>query len=92
MHTANDNTKVRAKAIVGAAKRAIASVVAASRRRAAIRELQGWDDRLLKDIGISRGEIAAAVDAVGRGDAGETRSPAAPAGRDAGGNPGRQAA
>ncbi len=65
MHTAEDNTRTRA--LLDAASRAIASVVAASRRRAAIRQLQSWDDRLLKDIGISRGEIPAVVDAVGRG-------------------------
>jgi uncharacterized protein YjiS (DUF1127 family) len=31
-------------------------------RAAAIRELRAWDDRLLKDIGLTRGEIRAAVD------------------------------
>ena len=32
------------------------------RRAAAIRELRDWDDRMLKDIGLTRGEVTAAVD------------------------------
>ncbi|HET6518975.1 MAG TPA: DUF1127 domain-containing protein [Geminicoccaceae bacterium] len=32
------------------------------RRAAALRELRAWDDRALKDIGLTRGEIRAAVD------------------------------
>jgi uncharacterized protein YjiS (DUF1127 family) len=43
---------------LGQAGRSIASgVVAARRRRVAMHQLQALDDRMLKDIGISRGEI-----------------------------------
>lgn len=35
---------------------------AALRRRAAVAELSGLDDRMLADIGLSRGQIRAAVD------------------------------
>jgi uncharacterized protein YjiS (DUF1127 family) len=31
-------------------------------RQATIRDLRAWDDRMLKDIGLTRGEIIAAVD------------------------------
>ena len=31
-------------------------------RKAAIRDLRDWDDKMLKDIGLTRGEIVAAVD------------------------------
>jgi uncharacterized protein YjiS (DUF1127 family) len=46
------------------------------RRRAAIRELRAVDDRTLKDMGLTRGEIVAAVD--GRVDRGEQVRPAEP--------------
>jgi uncharacterized protein YjiS (DUF1127 family) len=48
---------------LGRAGRSIVSgVVTARRRRAAIRELHALDDRMLKDIGLSRGEIPYLVD------------------------------
>jgi len=48
---------------LGRAGRNVASgVVTARRRRGAIRELHALDDRMLKDIGLSRGEIPYLVD------------------------------
>ena len=51
---------------LGALERWIGGVLAAwrcrLRRAAAIRELRAWDDRMLKDVGLTRGEIRAAVD------------------------------
>ena len=35
----------------------VSTIATARRRRTAIRELQALDDRMLKDIGISRGDI-----------------------------------
>jgi uncharacterized protein YjiS (DUF1127 family) len=50
----------------GALVRLVMTFLAESRRRrqraAAIRKLRAWDDRMLKDIGLTRGEIIAAVD------------------------------
>jgi uncharacterized protein YjiS (DUF1127 family) len=43
-------------------------------RRKAIAELQRLDDRLLADIGISRGQIPQVVDGLGRPQARMTRS------------------
>jgi uncharacterized protein YjiS (DUF1127 family) len=40
----------------------LSGVATARRRRAAIRQLNALDDRMLKDIGISRGEIQYVVD------------------------------
>jgi uncharacterized protein YjiS (DUF1127 family) len=46
------------------------------RRRAAIGELRALGDRTLKDMGLTRGEIVAAVDGlVYRGDAVQPRGP-----------------
>ena len=42
-------------------------------REATIRDLRAWDDRMLKDIGLTRGEIIAAVD--GRLERGRCRRP-----------------
>lgn len=47
-----------------------AKVMAARRRQAAVHLLRHLDDRMLKDVGISRGEIEAAV----HGDPGRRRS------------------
>ena len=51
---------------LGALARLIGGIAAAwrcrLRRTAAIRELRAWDDRMLKDVGLTRGEIRAAVD------------------------------
>jgi uncharacterized protein YjiS (DUF1127 family) len=55
------------------------------RRRAAIRELRDWNDGMLKDIGLTRGEIIAAVD--GRLERGGPR-PVAPVQGKAGACPG----
>lgn len=41
-------------------------VAASFRRRAAFDELNGLDDRMLRDMGLSRGELWAAVDGVAR--------------------------
>ncbi len=50
----------------GAVLRLIGEVLAEWRcrrqRAATIRELRAWDDRMLKDIGLTRGDITAAVD------------------------------
>lgn len=49
---------------LGRAGRAVASgVIRSHRRRVAIRQLQALDDRLLKDIGVSRGQIPLVVEA-----------------------------
>lgn len=45
------------RGLVRAGRRIVSGVATAQRRRAAIRELQALDDLLLKDIGISRGDI-----------------------------------
>jgi uncharacterized protein YjiS (DUF1127 family) len=51
---------------LGALVRLIGGVLAGwrcrLRRAAALRELRAWDDRMLRDIGLTRGEIRAAVD------------------------------
>jgi uncharacterized protein YjiS (DUF1127 family) len=64
----------------GALVRLIGGVLADWRcrrqRAAAIRDLRAWDDWMLKDIGLTRGEITAAVD--GRLERGGRR-PGAPA-------------
>ena len=45
-------------------------------RAAAIRALRAWDDQALKDIGLTRGEIRAAVDGeLQRGRGRPTRRP-----------------
>ena len=45
-------------------RRLVASWAEARKRRAAILELQSFDDRMLKDIGITRSEIRAFVDGI----------------------------
>ena len=61
----------------GALLRIIGNALAAWRcrreRTAAIRDLRDWDDWMLKDIGLTRGEIIAAVD--GRLERGRCRRP-----------------
>lgn len=49
------------------AARALRDIALWRRRRATLRELQGLDDRMLKDIGLYRGEIWSAADAVAHG-------------------------
>jgi len=63
----------RAKAIADtfrAIKRGVASLFAgladARRRRAAYAELNSLDDRMLRDMGLSRGELWSAVDGTAR--------------------------
>jgi len=43
-------------------KRLFSAVLKAYRRRAMLCELEGLDDRMLKDIGLSRSELPAAVE------------------------------
>ena len=45
------------RGLVRAGRSIVSGVATAQRRGAAIRELQSMDDRMLKDIGISRGDI-----------------------------------
>jgi len=56
------------RALPGMAARGGRSLIArgaeARKRRAAVLELQSFDDRMLRDIGITRGEIRAFVDGV----------------------------
>jgi|GEM_PF-2079566 len=65
------------RALAGTAARGGRSLIArwadARKRRAAILELQSFDDRMLRDIGIARSEIRAVVDGVLRAD--RTRQP-----------------
>jgi uncharacterized protein YjiS (DUF1127 family) len=51
-----------ARGLGRAGRNIVSGVVTARRRRAAIRELRALDHRMLKDIGISRGEIPYLVD------------------------------
>jgi uncharacterized protein YjiS (DUF1127 family) len=51
-----------ARCLVRAGRNIVSGMVTARRRRAAIRELNTLDDRMLKDIGISRSEIQYLVD------------------------------
>ena len=56
--------RLGAAAVGGTAElfaRAVASLARARRRRAAINELAALDDRNLKDIGLSRGDIPSVV-------------------------------
>ena len=48
--------------IAGAARRSLAGFRRAYTRYATIRQLQALDERTLRDIGVMRGDIAAAVD------------------------------
>lgn len=48
--------------IAGAARRSLADFRRAYTRYATIRQLQALDERTLRDIGVMRGDIAAAVD------------------------------
>jgi len=62
---------------LGRAGRSIVSgMVTARRRRAAIRELHALDDRMLKDIGLSRGEILYLVDRMLSAERAATEAPA----------------
>jgi uncharacterized protein YjiS (DUF1127 family) len=51
-----------ARGLERAGRNIVSGVVTARRRRAAIRELHALDDRMLKDIGLSRGDIPYVVD------------------------------
>lgn len=59
--------------IPAAVGRALAGFARRAERSAAMRELSMLDDAMLKDIGLYRGEIWHAADAVARGD--EVRKP-----------------
>jgi uncharacterized protein YjiS (DUF1127 family) len=82
----------RGEALAGAASDAVRTIdvwlgrrlsvfAAAQARRAARRELYTLDDRLLKDIGLRREQIAEFVDGMFRGDGESTRRPARVAAR-----------
>jgi uncharacterized protein YjiS (DUF1127 family) len=57
------------------------------RRRAAIRELRALDNRTLKDMGLTRGEIVAAVDGCVHGRESDRHDPKLRRGADAARNP-----
>jgi uncharacterized protein YjiS (DUF1127 family) len=50
------------RGLTRAGRSIVSGVVTAQRRRAALHEMQGLDDRMLKDIGISRGDIPFVVE------------------------------
>ena len=50
------------RAVSGWVKGLFSGLAEAHRRRAAYAELNGLDDRMLRDLGLSRGELWAAVD------------------------------
>jgi uncharacterized protein YjiS (DUF1127 family) len=49
-------------ALLGVAARAVAGVWTALKNRRSVRELNDMDDRALKDIGLMRTDVAAALD------------------------------
>ena len=50
------------RGLVLAGRNMVSTIATARRRRMAIRELQALDDQILKDIGISRGDIPLLVE------------------------------
>lgn len=65
-----------ARALAWSGRTVISGVVRAHRRRTAIRQLYALDNRLLKDIGISRDQIPAVVDGMTRQRRGAETPPA----------------
>ncbi len=59
--TVSPPVRALGRTVVNAVRSLAKRLAEAHRRRAAMRELQGFDDRILADIGISRSQIAAAV-------------------------------